>query len=184
MNLGKKKLNPSDLLANAFLEKAKEFQASVELLKVLKSRTYKIGEANVLVWASSVGIRYDRSRKNYLFHQRRRCSKCCWTGIGKLTAKELKLVEGNVGDYINWYEAIFSAIDSAEIKPWSINPEPDCGEACEALRNSGKRCCKIIIIFSCFHLGCLILFVMLVVCCMAKSYYLSMLYEGYKVTTL
>mgnify|MGYP001588220945 CR=1 FL=1 len=54
-------LNPSDLLANAFLEKAKEFQASVELLKVLKSRTYKIGEANVLVRASSEG------NKRYFF---------------------------------------------------------------------------------------------------------------------
>lgn len=35
----------------------------------------------------------------------------------KLTAKELKLVEGKVGDHINWYEAILNAIDSAKIKP-------------------------------------------------------------------
>lgn len=35
----------------------------------------------------------------------------------KLTAKELKLVEGKVGDYINWYEAILHAIDSVKIKP-------------------------------------------------------------------
>jgi len=35
----------------------------------------------------------------------------------KLTAKELKLVEDKVGDYINWYEAILNAIDSAQIKP-------------------------------------------------------------------
>lgn len=66
MNLEKKKLNPSDLLANAFLEKAKEFQASVELLKVLKSRTYKIGEANVLVRASSEGNRRYFFGINYI----------------------------------------------------------------------------------------------------------------------
>ena len=35
----------------------------------------------------------------------------------KLTAKELRLVEDKVGDYINWYEAILNAIDSANIKP-------------------------------------------------------------------
>lgn len=29
----------------------------------------------------------------------------------KLTEKELRLVEGKVGDYINWYEAILHAID-------------------------------------------------------------------------
>ena len=52
-----KKLSPSDLLFAGFLEKAKEFQASVELLKVLRSRSYKIGEANVLVRASSGGNR-------------------------------------------------------------------------------------------------------------------------------
>ncbi len=34
----------------------------------------------------------------------------------KLTAKELRLVEGKVGDYINWYEAILNAIDEAKIK--------------------------------------------------------------------
>ncbi|MDG5995685.1 MAG: hypothetical protein E3K33_01790 [Candidatus Brocadia sp.] len=33
----------------------------------------------------------------------------------KLTAKELKLVEGKVGDYINWYEAILNAIDASNI---------------------------------------------------------------------
>ncbi|OHC00498.1 MAG: hypothetical protein A3G70_00265 [Planctomycetes bacterium RIFCSPLOWO2_12_FULL_39_13] len=35
----------------------------------------------------------------------------------KLTAKELRLVEKNVGDYINWYEAILNAIDVLKIKP-------------------------------------------------------------------
>jgi len=35
----------------------------------------------------------------------------------KLTAKELRLVEDKVGDYINWYEAILNAINELEIKP-------------------------------------------------------------------
>jgi hypothetical protein len=35
----------------------------------------------------------------------------------KLTAKELRLVENKVGDYINWYEAILNAIDVSKIKP-------------------------------------------------------------------
>ena len=35
----------------------------------------------------------------------------------KLTVKELKLVEGKVGDYINWYEAILNAIYALNIKP-------------------------------------------------------------------
>lgn len=66
MNLGKKKTSPSDLLVAGFLEKAKEFQASIELLKVLKSRTYKIGEANVLVRASSEGNRRYFFGINYI----------------------------------------------------------------------------------------------------------------------
>ncbi|MGI8951697.1 MAG: hypothetical protein ACR2FN_08950 [Chitinophagaceae bacterium] len=61
-----KKLSPSDLLATQFLEKAKEFNASVELIKVLKSRTYKIGEANVLVRASSEGNRRYFFGINYI----------------------------------------------------------------------------------------------------------------------
>ncbi len=35
----------------------------------------------------------------------------------KLTAKELKLVEDKVGDYINWYEAILNAINEVKLKP-------------------------------------------------------------------
>lgn len=35
----------------------------------------------------------------------------------KLTAKELRLVEKKVGDFINWYEAILNAIDVSKIKP-------------------------------------------------------------------
>jgi len=34
----------------------------------------------------------------------------------KLTAKELRLVEDKIGDCINWYEAILSAIYASNIK--------------------------------------------------------------------
>ncbi|HEY0089900.1 MAG TPA: hypothetical protein VGB37_13710 [Candidatus Lokiarchaeia archaeon] len=61
-----KKLSPSDLLASRFLEKAKFFNASIELIKVLKSRTYRIGEANVLVRASSEGNRRYFFGINYI----------------------------------------------------------------------------------------------------------------------
>ncbi len=66
MNLTSKKLSPSDLLASQFLEKAKHFNASVELIKVLKSRTYHIGESNVLVRASSDGNRRYFFGINYI----------------------------------------------------------------------------------------------------------------------
>ncbi|MDR1182713.1 MAG: hypothetical protein LBL13_12110 [Bacteroidales bacterium] len=52
-----KVISPSELLALQFLDKAKNFNADVELIKVLKSRTYAIGEANVLVRAASEGNR-------------------------------------------------------------------------------------------------------------------------------
>ncbi|MDX2305608.1 MAG: hypothetical protein NW226_22560 [Microscillaceae bacterium] len=71
MKLKSKELSPSDLLVHQFLEKAKEFNASTELIKVLKSRTYKIGEANVLVRASSEG------NKRYFF------------GINYITVEEI-----------------------------------------------------------------------------------------------
>ena len=48
-------LSNKDLLSLKFLDIAKEFQANVELIKVLKSRTYHIGSANVLIRASSDG---------------------------------------------------------------------------------------------------------------------------------
>jgi hypothetical protein len=66
MKLTSKKLSPSDLLAANFLNKAKEFNASVELIKVLKSRTYHIGESNVLVRASSDGNRRYFFGINYI----------------------------------------------------------------------------------------------------------------------
>src|SRR5437016_2739832 len=56
-----KPISNSDQLSFDFLEKAKQFQSIVELIRVLKSRTYKIGEANVLVRASSEG------NKRYFF---------------------------------------------------------------------------------------------------------------------
>jgi hypothetical protein len=61
-----RKLNSTDLLVSQFLEKAKEFQSEVELLKVLKSRTYRIGESNVLVRASSEGNRRYFFGINYI----------------------------------------------------------------------------------------------------------------------
>lgn len=71
MNLTKKKLLPSDLLTIEFLKRAKGFNANVELIKVLKSRTYRIAEANVLVRASSDG------NKRYFF------------GINYITVEEM-----------------------------------------------------------------------------------------------
>ena len=56
----------SDKLVREFLEQAKTFQADVELLKVLKSRTYKIADANVLVRAASEGNRRYFFGLNYL----------------------------------------------------------------------------------------------------------------------
>jgi len=61
-----KQLSPSDLLASQFLEKAKEFQENVELIKVLKSRTYHIGNSNVLVRAASEGNRRYFFGINYI----------------------------------------------------------------------------------------------------------------------
>ncbi len=62
----KKIKSPSDVLAAHFLDRAKELNASVELIKVLKSRTFKIGEANVLVRASSEGNRRYFFGINYI----------------------------------------------------------------------------------------------------------------------
>lgn len=35
----------------------------------------------------------------------------------KLTAKELRLVEGKIGNHINWYEAILNTMYASNIKP-------------------------------------------------------------------
>jgi hypothetical protein len=66
-----KEFSPCEILVNSFLRQAQEFQANVELIKVLKSRTYKIAEANVLIRASSEG------NKRYFF------------GINYLTVEEM-----------------------------------------------------------------------------------------------
>ncbi|HEX8652315.1 MAG TPA: hypothetical protein VF708_15990 [Pyrinomonadaceae bacterium] len=62
----------AESLANEFLQLAKEFQANVELIKVLKSRTYKIAEANVLIRAATEG-----SNGRYFY------------GLNYLTAEEM-----------------------------------------------------------------------------------------------
>jgi hypothetical protein len=67
-----KKFHQTDILTNEFLEKAKMYNANVELIKVLKSRTYQIGEANVLVRAATRG-----SNGRYLF------------GLNYITAEEI-----------------------------------------------------------------------------------------------
>lgn len=65
MNLNKK-LSNSEKLFLAFLDKSKEITTDIELIKVLKSRTYKIGQSNVLVRASSEGNRRYFFGINYI----------------------------------------------------------------------------------------------------------------------
>jgi len=62
----------AESLADEFLQVAKQFQANIEPIKVLKSRTYKIAEANVLVRAATEG-----KKGNYFF------------GLNYLTAEEM-----------------------------------------------------------------------------------------------
>src|SRR4030066_962856 len=64
--MANKQLSNTDKLLQSFLEKATEFQTSVEPIKVLKSRTFHIGEANVLVRASSEGNRKYFFGINYI----------------------------------------------------------------------------------------------------------------------
>lgn len=61
----------AEKLAQEFLEYSQSFTSEIELYKVLKSRTYKIGEANVLIRAASEG------NKRYFF------------GINYLTVEEI-----------------------------------------------------------------------------------------------
>ena len=61
-----RQLSESEILVNQFLQRATEFQANVEPIKVLKSRTYKIAESNVLVRAASEGNRRYFFGLNYL----------------------------------------------------------------------------------------------------------------------
>lgn len=70
-----KKISPSELLAKQFLDKAQKFQANVELIKVLKSRTYHIGQSNVLIRTSS------ESHHRYFF------------GINYITVEEIANID-------------------------------------------------------------------------------------------
>lgn len=62
----------TDSLADEFLKYAKKFQANVEPVKVLKSRTYQIADANVLIRAAS-----ESKTGRYFF------------GLNYLTAEEM-----------------------------------------------------------------------------------------------
>ena len=66
----------AESLADEFLKVAKDFQASVELIKVLKSRTYKIAQANVLIRAATEG-----TNGRYFY------------GLNYLTAEEMNNLE-------------------------------------------------------------------------------------------
>lgn len=61
-----KKITPAEKLVLDFLDIAKGFQADYELIKVLKSRTYHIANANVLIRVSCEGNRRYFFGLNYL----------------------------------------------------------------------------------------------------------------------
>lgn len=61
-----KTITQSERLVLDFLSKAKDFQSDFELIKVLKSRTYRIANANVLIRAASEGNRRYFFGLNYL----------------------------------------------------------------------------------------------------------------------
>lgn len=61
-----KTITPSEKLVMDFLSKAKDFQSQYELIKVLRSRTYRIANANVLIRAASEGNRRYFFGLNYL----------------------------------------------------------------------------------------------------------------------
>ena len=61
-----KRKNRTDILADEFLEKANSLQADIEPIRVLKSRVYKIGDANVLIRAASEGNRRYFFGINYI----------------------------------------------------------------------------------------------------------------------
>lgn len=54
-------LSNTDKLLNQFLDHSKKLTTNIEIYKVLKYRTYNIGESNVLIRAASDGNR------NYFF---------------------------------------------------------------------------------------------------------------------
>lgn len=62
----KGKFTSSDKLVNEFLDRAREFQTNIELLRVLKTRTYKIAESNVLIRAATEANRRYFFGLNYI----------------------------------------------------------------------------------------------------------------------
>lgn len=68
-------LTPSEILVKEFLLQAEEFQTNVELIRVLKSRTYRIAEANVLIRAST------ENNRRYFF------------GLNFLTVEEMNNID-------------------------------------------------------------------------------------------
>lgn len=70
-----KSITPSERLVLDFLSKAKDFQSDFEPVKVLKSRTYRIASANVLIRAASEG------NSRYFF------------GLNYLSAEEMANIE-------------------------------------------------------------------------------------------
>jgi len=62
----KQQQKQADLMTSQFIEKASKSNSDVEALKVLKSRTYRIGDSNVLVRYASPGKRGYFYGLNYL----------------------------------------------------------------------------------------------------------------------
>src|SRR4051812_23521443 len=59
-------LSQTELLAQEFLAKARSFNTDVDLIRVLKARAFRIGDANVLIRASSEGRRRYFFGLNYI----------------------------------------------------------------------------------------------------------------------
>lgn len=64
--MSSKKITPSEQLVLDFLEKITSLQENYELIRVLKSRTYKVGNSNVLVRAASETARKYFFGLNYI----------------------------------------------------------------------------------------------------------------------
>jgi len=62
----KKQQKKADLMTSQFIEKANVSNSDIEAIKVLKSRTYRIGDSNVLVRYASPGVRGYFYGLNYL----------------------------------------------------------------------------------------------------------------------
>lgn len=60
------KATPTEILAQEFLQKAAQLQSSIEPIRILKARAYKIGDASVLIRAASDGNRRYFFGLNYI----------------------------------------------------------------------------------------------------------------------